>query len=60
MPIDGLAFRPTGGLLVPSRSPLLADRAITRLQLFGNDHQRTVTMRDWDLLSPEAPVMVSV
>lgn len=35
-------------------------RAVTRLQLFGNDHQRTVTVRDWDLLSPVAPVMVSV
>ena len=48
------------GFLVPRGPALAPSSACACLRLLGNDRQRTVTTRDWDLLSPEAPVMVSV
>jgi hypothetical protein len=53
-------LRSEAGFLVPSGPTLAPSSACPCLRLLGNDRQRTETTRDWDLLSPEAPVMVSV
>src|SRR5215469_2889258 len=47
------------GFLAPQVAPR-PGRARSRPLVRGTDRQRTVTTRDWDLLSPEAPVMLSV